>query len=141
MIKNISRKGASALVLMGSFIVGSASFSIANAQTPREERSTRAPVEATGNVDHNKNGIDDRYEVKGQVDRNQNGVPDNQEGYSRPAGTAVTITGNKGYNNADVQQGYNDGLNRGRGCTNESGDEPEQLKPLSQWKFLLSRRI
>jgi hypothetical protein len=113
MIKNISRQGASALVLMGSFIVGSASFGIANAQTPREERSKSAPVEATGNVDRNKNGIDDRYEVKGQVDRNQNGVPDSQEGYSQN-GRNRGHNGNKGYNNADFQHGYNDGLTRGR---------------------------
>lgn len=113
MIKNISKKGASALVLMGSFIVALASFSIANAQTPREERSTRAPVETTGNVDRNRNGIDDRYEAHGQVDLNRNGIPDNQEGYSR-YGRNRGYHGNRGYNNADFERGYSDGLSRGR---------------------------
>jgi hypothetical protein len=113
MIKDISKKGASALVLMGSFIVGSASLNVGNAQTQREQRSTRAPVEGTGNVDRNRNGIDDRYEAQGQVDLNRNGIPDNQEGYSRN-GRNRGYNGNRGYNNGDFQRGYSDGLSRGR---------------------------
>src|SRR5262249_11554776 len=77
---------------------------------PRYRRGR--PIESTGNIDRNRNGIDDRYEVNGQVDINRNGVPDNQERYGRYRRNDW----NRGYNNnnGDFQQGYRDGLDRGR---------------------------
>jgi hypothetical protein len=101
MRKDIIKKVALALVLVGSSIVGLSAT--ANAQGRRNGDRGSGPVEATGNIDRNRNGIDDRYEAQGQVDLNQNGIPDNQEGYrgrgrsnngGNRAGTmAVTETG------------------------------------------------
>jgi hypothetical protein len=118
MRKNIFKNGAFALVLMGSFAFGLSAT--ANAQGRRDRDRGYGPVEATGNIDRNRNGIDDRYEVNGQVDLNQNGIPDNQEGY-RGRGRGYNGSwgnygqyGNRGYNNFDFQRGYSDGLSRGR---------------------------
>jgi hypothetical protein len=117
MRKNIFKQGALALVLTGSFAVGLSASAHAQSRRNRGE----APVEATGNIDRNRNGIDDRYEANGQVDLNQNGIPDNQEGYGRNGrGRGYNgnwnngQVGNRGYNNADFERGYSDGLSRGR---------------------------
>src|SRR5689334_17950598 len=98
-------------------------------------------VDSNGNIDRNHNGIDDRYETRdGRVDINQNGVADQDErngrygrnngnygrndqygrngswgrndGYNRNDG----YYGNGGYgvNSGEFQQGYRDGLTRGR---------------------------
>jgi hypothetical protein len=101
MRKDIIKKVALALVLVGSSIVGLSATANAQGRSNRDRGS--GPVEATGNIDRNRNGIDDRYEAQGQVDLNQNGIPDNQEGYrgrgrsnngGNRAGTmAVTETG------------------------------------------------
>ena len=53
-------------------------------------------------VDRNRNGVYDTYEV----DRNRNGVNDRYENNGR--------SGNYGYNSAEYQKGYRDGLQRGR---------------------------
>jgi hypothetical protein len=111
MKKDLVKKGIVSMALTGSFIVGAGLINNANAQDPRYDR--RRPVESTGNIDRNRNGIDDRYEVNGQVDRNQNGIPDNQERYGR-YGRDQRYNGNRGYNNGDFQRGYRDGLSRGR---------------------------
>jgi hypothetical protein len=152
------KKGVITLALTGGLIIGVGTFSNANAQNPRWDRRDRVeqprgnggygPIESTGNIDRNKNGIDDRYEANGQVDLNQNGIPDNQENsgrYGRDAGRYGRDAGrygrdadrygrdadrfdhdpafhrndgyfgNRGYNNgADYDQGYRDGLSRGR---------------------------
>jgi hypothetical protein len=110
----ILKKGVISVALTGSFIVGMGAFDSANAQDPRNRRNR--PVENTGNIDRNRNGIDDRYEVNGQVDINQNGIPDNQERYGRYGRDRRNdrYDSNRGYNNGDFQRGYRDGLNRGR---------------------------
>lgn len=137
-------KGIVSLTLAGSFVLAAGAFSTANAQGRHRERQRRVeqprrnrsygPVESTGNIDRNRNGIDDRYEARGQVDINQNGIPDNQERYNRYGrnrGYNVNrgyygnggyygyngYYGNRGvygYNNSDYQRGYRDGLDRGR---------------------------
>jgi hypothetical protein len=119
MRKDIFKQSALALVLTGSLVFGL--NATANAQGRRGDRGY-GPVEATGNIDRNKNGIDDRYEANGQVDLNQNGIPDNQEGYGRYGrdrgynGNSGQWGGwnNRGYNNGDYQRGFSDGLSRGR---------------------------
>src|SRR5215831_14267060 len=142
MRKDIFKQSALALMMAGSLIVLGAT---ANAQG-RRDRDYRdyGPVEATGNIDRNKNGIDDRYEAYGQVDLNQNGIPDSWEGYhqdgpnrghysndgyygnsgyygNRGANDGYNgnwgnrgYYGNRGYDNVDLQRGYSDGLSRGR---------------------------
>jgi hypothetical protein len=119
MRKDIFKQGALALVLTGSFAIGL--NATANAQGRRDRDRGYGPVEATGNIDRNRNGIDDRYEANGQVDLNQNGIPDNQEGYGRYGrGRGYNGNwdngqfGNRGYDNFEFQRGFNDGQNRGR---------------------------
>jgi len=129
------------LGLVGSLIIGMGLFSSANAQGRRGERQrnierrggSNGQVESTGNIDRNKNGIDDRYETRdGRVDINQNGVADQDENnrrYDRNRGYYGNdgyygnrgygndgYYGNRGYNvnNAEFQKGYRDGLDRGR---------------------------
>src|SRR5215831_19504193 len=81
MRKDIFKQSALALMIAGSLIVLGAT---ANAQGRRDrEYRDYGPIESTGNIDRNKNGIDDRYEAQGQVDLNQNGIPDNQENHGR----------------------------------------------------------
>lgn len=131
-MKNKSwKKRIVALALAGGAVLGAGTFENANAQG----RRGRGPVESTGNIDRNRNGIDDRYEVNGQVDINRNRIPDNEEGYYRGRRNRDDWYGDdryyenrdrygdrggwynrdRGYNNsADFQQGYRDGLNRGR---------------------------
>jgi hypothetical protein len=121
MRKDIIKKVALALVLVGSSIVGLSATANAQGRSNRDRGS--GPVEATGNIDRNRNGIDDRYEAQGQVDLNQNGIPDNQEGYrgrgrsnnggNRGYGNHGGYA-NGGYNDGDSQRGYSDGLSRGR---------------------------
>jgi hypothetical protein len=127
---NNLKKGMISLTLTGSFILGVGAFSSADAQDSRQERQRRVeqprgggPVDpTTGNIDRNRNGIDDRYEANGQVDINQNGIPDSQENYDRSRRNRGSY-GNRGYgndnygygvNNAEFQKGYRDGLDRGR---------------------------
>ena len=116
MKKDLLKKGIVSLALTGSFILSVGAFNSADAQDRRYGR--RGPVENTGNIDRNRNGIDDRYEVNGQVDLNRNGIPDNQENrrFGRGRGYYGNdgYYGNRGYSNFDFQQGYRDGLNRGR---------------------------
>jgi len=123
---NNLKKRMVSLALTGSFMLVAGAFSITNAQGARQRRNEPpqrgGQVESTGNIDRNKNGIDDRFETRdGRVDINQNGVADQDENngrYDRDRGSY----GNNGYdrnrgngmNNADFQQGYRDGLNRGR---------------------------
>ena len=82
------KKYAFALLLGMGFVLASglSSFSTAQAQNyPQRQNNTEfgrcierhrnndyGPVGRNGNVDLNRNGIDDRYEVDGQVDINQN---------------------------------------------------------------------
>jgi hypothetical protein len=146
---NHLKKGMISLALTGSFILGVGASSTADAQDWRWERQRRieqqrrdgnyGPVDRNGNIDRNRNGIDDRYEAYGQVDINQNGIPDSQENYGR-YGRNRGYYGNDGYygnrgnygyggndgyygnrgnygygvNNAEFQKGYRDGLDRGR---------------------------
>jgi hypothetical protein len=118
---NNFRKGMVSLALTGSFILGIGAISSANAQDRRWERQRRG-VESTGNIDRNRNGIDDRYETRdGRVDINRNGVADQDERYGRNRGYNGYNRNNGyygnsgyGYNNSEVQKGYRDGLNRGR---------------------------
>jgi hypothetical protein len=105
------KKGVVTLALTGSFILGAGALNNAIAQNPRETRRN-GQVESTGNIDRNRNGIDDRYEANGKVDLNRNGMPDSQEPYGRY--DRDRRYGNRGYNNADYQRGYRDGLSRGR---------------------------
>lgn len=72
------------------------------------------------NVDRNRNGVDDRYENNrnGSIDRNRNGVNDRYENngrYGRNDGYYGN-DGNRGYgyNSAEEQKGYRDGLDRGQ---------------------------
>lgn len=110
MKSNILKKGIASLALTGSFILGVGAFSNADAQDWRYQRQRRmncGQVDRNGNIDCNRNGIDDRYEVNGRVDRNQNGIPDDNERYGR----------NRGYNsyrnNGAVRQvGYYDRFGR-----------------------------
>lgn len=75
-------------------------------------------------IDRNQNGVADGYETRRTgVDRNRNGVDDRYEndpryrngngGYYGNDGYYGN-NGNNGYNNAEVQKGYRDGLDRGR---------------------------
>jgi hypothetical protein len=137
MKKEMLKKGVVTLALTGGLLIGFGTLDTANAQNPRWNGQRRVeqprgnggygPIESTGNIDRNRNGIDDRYEVNGQVDINQNGIPDNQEGYNRNGNFPGRYDrdrgfygnngpyGNRGYNNnADFEQGYRDGLSRGR---------------------------
>src|SRR5689334_9897422 len=133
---NTLRKTILSVVLAGGFILGAGVFSTANAQDWRWNRQRNrdyGQVDRNGNIDRNRNGIDDRYEVNGQVDINRNGIPDNQEGYYRNGrnrgyngyygtggyrdygyyGNGGYYGGGYGYNNYDIQRGYRDGLDRG----------------------------
>lgn len=133
-MKNL-KKGLVSVALAGSFVLGIGALGSANAQDRRWERQRRnGQVESTGNIDRNRNGIDDRYETRdGRVDINRNGVADQDErngryrrnnGYYGNNGSYRNdgyygnngSYGNRnyGYNNYDFQKGYNDGLNRGR---------------------------
>jgi hypothetical protein len=140
MKKDMLKKGVVTLALAGSFMIGLGAFDNANAQVRRRVEPQRnggyGPIESTGNIDRNKNGIDDRYETQGQVDINRNGVPDSQENYGRFGqgpydqrgnydrfernGRGLGNDGHYEYgnrsivNNAEYQQGYRDGLSRGR---------------------------
>src|SRR5690349_12452001 len=99
MRSNTLKKGIVSLALTGSFILGVGAFNKADAQDWRHQRQRRmncGQVDRNGNIDCNRNGIDDRYEVNGKVDRNQNGIPDQNERYGR-----------RGYNN------YNNYRNNG----------------------------
>ena len=77
-------------------------------------------VDSNGNIDRNRNGIDDRYETRdGRVDINQNGIADQDEQNGRfvnPSRNGNRAYGNANYqfNNAAAQQGYRDGLSRGQ---------------------------
>ena len=81
-----------------------------------------------GQVDRNRNGVDDRYENNrnsridrnGNIDRNRNGIDDRYENNSR-YGRNDDYYGNGGYgnyggygNSAEMQKGYRDGLDRGQ---------------------------
>src|SRR5215470_8316124 len=47
---------------------------------PRRNDGYYGPVDRNGNIDLNRNGIDDRYETRdGRVDINQNGIADQDE--------------------------------------------------------------
>lgn len=142
---NNLKRNLLSLALTGSFIVGLGALSNADAQgrQRRNEQPQRGgQVESTGNIDRNKNGIDDRFESRdGRVDMNQNGVADDNEygrygqnngrygrnqGYdNRGYGNQGNYgnRGNYGYgngdygynnNNADFQRGYRDGSDRCR---------------------------
>ncbi|HQR36572.1 MAG TPA: hypothetical protein PLK30_27855 [Blastocatellia bacterium] len=144
-VMNNLKRNLLSLALTGSFIVGLGALSNADAQgrQRRNEQPQRGgQVESTGNIDRNKNGIDDRFESRdGRVDMNQNGVADDNEygrygqnngrygrnqGYdNRGYGNQGNYgnRGNYGYgngdygynnNNADFQRGYRDGSDRGR---------------------------
>jgi hypothetical protein len=89
-------------------------------------------VDENGNIDRNQNGIDDRWETRdGRVDRNQDGVADQEDTYDRYSRNEPIYgnggyyeTDNYGYNDAEFQKGYRDGLNRGRSDarTNRAAD-------------------
>jgi hypothetical protein len=145
---NHLKTGLVSLALIGSFILGVGAFSSADAQDWRWERQRRieeqrrngnyGPGDRNGNIDRNRNGIDDRYEAYGQADINQNGVPDSRENYGRSRRNRGYYGndgyygnrgygndgyyGNRGYgndgyyggNNSEFQKGYRDGLDRGR---------------------------
>lgn len=124
------KKGIVSMALTGSFILGVGAISSANAQNRDWERQRRIEqqrrggvVESTGNIDRNRNGVDDRYETRdGRVDINQNGIADQDEGYDGPYGRNGGYYGNNGHygnngygrNTAEFQKGYRDGLDRGR---------------------------
>jgi len=129
------KKYAFALFMGVSFVLASglSSFSTVQAQNyqrrqnntefgrciERHRNNDYGPVGSNGNVDLNRNGIDDRYEVDGQVDINQNCIPDNEEnngrfGRDRGYNGNNGVFGNRGYNNSDFQQGYREGLDHGR---------------------------
>lgn len=137
-MNNLKRNMLS-LALTGSFIVGLGALSNADAQGRQRrdipQRGGQGQVESTGNIDRNKNGIDDRYESRdGRVDMNQNGIADDNENYGRYGrdrgyygrdrgyGNQGGYYGNRGNNgnwgynnnNFDFQQGYRDGLDRGQ---------------------------
>ncbi len=141
---NNLKRNLLSLALTGSFIVGVGALSNADAQGRQRrdipQRGGQGQVESTGNIDRNKNGIDDRFESRdGRVDMNQNGVADDNEygrygqnngRYGRNQGYDNRGYGNQGNygnrgnygngdygynnNNADFQKGYRDGLDRGR---------------------------
>jgi hypothetical protein len=135
MKKDLLKKGIVSLALAGGFILGTGALNNANAQSrqrridPSRGNGNYGQVESTGNIDRNKNGIDDRYETRdGRVDINQNGIADQDEqngrygrnpgsygNYGRDRGSYGTYD-NRGFgvNNSDFQQGYRDGLDRGR---------------------------
>jgi hypothetical protein len=80
------KKTILSMALAGGFILSAGAFSNANAQDWRQHRQRYngyGQVDRNGNIDRNRNGIDDRYEVNGRVDRNQNGIPDQNERYWR----------------------------------------------------------
>lgn len=89
-------------------------------------------VDENGNIDRNQNGIDDRWETRnGRVDTNQDGIADDAEGYDRYGRNQPYYgnggdyrNGDYGYNDAEFQKGYRDGLNRGRSDarTNRNAD-------------------
>lgn len=146
MNNNLLKKSIISLSLTASLILGVGAFSTVAAQNRRQERQRRiepqrgGQVESTGNIDRNKNGIDDRFETRdGRVDINQNGVADQDErarrnnrdrnyGYYGNRGYGnYGYYGNRGYgnygyygnsgygvNNYDFQRGYRDGFDRGR---------------------------
>ncbi|MBS1787308.1 MAG: hypothetical protein JST85_06290 [Acidobacteria bacterium] len=129
---NNLKRNLLSLALTGSVIVGLGAFS--NAAAQGRQRRDAPPqrggqVESTGNIDRNKNGIDDRFESRdGRVDMNQNGIADDNENFGR-YDRNDRYRGDQGYygnrgnygngdyrynNNADFQRGYRDGLDRGR---------------------------
>jgi len=98
------KKTIVSLALTGSFLIGAGAFSATSAQDRRyqRQRANCGQVDRNGNIDCNRNGIDDRYEVNGKVDRNQNGIPDQNE-----------RAGRRGYNNYrynDNNYRYNGGV-------------------------------
>jgi hypothetical protein len=138
---NNFKKGIVSLALLGSFILGVGAVSDANAQDRRWERQRRieqqrrnggyGQVDRNGNIDNNRNGIDDRYETRdGRVDIDQNGIADQDEEYGRYGrydrydryGRNRDYYENDGYygnrsydyNNYEFQRGYEDGLSFGR---------------------------
>ena len=118
------KKGIVSLMLAVGFIVSVGAFSDANAQDWRWNRQRRVEQRRG---DWNRDGIPDRYETRrGQPDFNRNGIPDRVErnrgyygnnGYYRNDGyygNGGYYGGGYGYNSAEVQKGYRDGLDRGR---------------------------
>lgn len=61
-------------------------------------------VDESGNIDRNQNGVDDRWENDPRYRNGNGGYYGNDDRYY----------GNKGYNNAEVQKGFRDGLDRGQ---------------------------
>lgn len=137
-MKNI-RKYAFGLVMTAGLTVGA--MNTAQAQdwhnrggNVQQRNGGYGQVDSNGNIDRNRNGIDDRYETRdGRVDINQNGVADQDEqngryrngrngnyGYNNDRyndygnRNGRYNNGSNGYNNFEVQQGYRDGLNRGQ---------------------------
>lgn len=119
------KKGIVSLTLMGAFVLGIGAFSTTNAQDWRWNRQRRIEQRRG---DWNRDGIPDRYETRrGQPDFNRNGIPDrverNRGYYNRNNGyygnngyynNGGYYGGGYGYNSAEVQKGYRDGLDRGQ---------------------------
>lgn len=95
-------------------------------------------VDRNGNIDRNRNGVDDRYEnnrnseldYNGNIDRDRNGVDDRYEnygGYDNYGRYENYDYGNYGGygDNAEAQKGFRDGLNRGR----EDARDRDQFNP------------
>ena len=76
---NSLKKAIISVALAIGFIAGAGAFSNADAQSWRWKQHRRVQIDRNGNIDRNRNGIDDRYEVRGRVDINRNGIPDQNE--------------------------------------------------------------
>jgi hypothetical protein len=133
--------GLAGAFVLSAGLAGSASVSAQDWRRDRWERERREQqreeslrnrgwdgrVDRNGNVDLNRNGVDDRYENNrgvyrnGRVDRNRNGVDDRYETrrsrdgrYRNDGYYGNDGYGYYGYNGAEEQMGYRDGLDRGR---------------------------
>src|SRR5215210_5918168 len=78
------KKTAFGIALALGFVIttGLSSLTTVQAQDRRggQRGASNDQVDRNGNIDRNRNGIDDRYETRdGRVDRNQNGVADENE--------------------------------------------------------------
>lgn len=131
------KKGILSLALAGGFILSAGAFVDANAQGWRwgQQRRDRdrdgIPDRRDRRVDRDRDGVDDRIEARrGRTDINRNGIPDRAErnryyrnngnygyygnrnyGYNNSYGYN---NGYGGYNSAEYQKGYRDGLDRGQ---------------------------
>ena len=133
------KKGVLSLAIAGGLFLGAGAFTNANAQGRRwEQHRNDNHQRREYRNDRNHDGINDRFETRrGRIDINRNGIPDRVErnryyrnnrnygyyNYGYPGYGYNNYGYNNGYygynngygyNSAEYQKGYRDGLDRGQ---------------------------